>query len=93
MENKNGTTDAEVGIITVNGDADRETLEFNYSLTNVTPGDNQTHNIALIREKAKELGSLIIEGCPNGRNKALAKTCLEDAVMRAVKGIVLDWKE
>jgi hypothetical protein len=93
VDNPDGTTDAEVGIITVNGDCDREALEFNYSLTNVTPGDNQIHNIALVREKAKELGKLIIQGCPNGRCKSTAKTNLEEVVMWAVKGIVLDWKE
>lgn len=48
-----------------------------------SPKEGQPEKYEAIREKAKELAYLIDEQCPNSREKALAMTKLEEAVMWA----------
>lgn len=47
------------------------------------PKEGQPAKYEAIREKAKELAYLIDEVCPNSREKSLAVTNLEQAVMWA----------
>lgn len=47
------------------------------------PKEGQPAKYGAIREKAKELATVIDELCPNSREKALAMTNLEQAVMWA----------
>lgn len=48
-----------------------------------TPKEGQPEKYTTIREKAKELAYLIDELCPNSREKSVAFTELETAVMWA----------
>jgi hypothetical protein len=48
-----------------------------------SPKEGQPEVYTTIREKAKELAYLIDEKCPNSREKSLAMTKLEEAVMWA----------
>ena len=58
-----------------------------YDLDNVysyhVPKNGQTVKYVTIREKAKELASLIEEYCPDSRERSLAFTKTEEAVMWA----------
>lgn len=47
------------------------------------PKEGQPEKYTAIREKAKELAYLIDETCPNSREKSVALTNLETAVMWA----------
>ena len=47
------------------------------------PKEGQPEKYTAIREKAKELACLIDDLCPNSREKSLALTNLEQAVMWA----------
>lgn len=62
---------------------------FHQSLTNHTPSEAQVSRIEDLRSHAKVLATRIIESQPASRERSLALTHLEDAVMWAVKGIVL----
>lgn len=59
------------------------------SLTNHSPSPGQVTRIENVRQWAYELAQGIIESQPPSRERSLALTHLEDAVMWAVKGIVL----
>ncbi|WPK12245.1 hypothetical protein R6U77_00740 [Lysinibacillus louembei] len=48
-----------------------------------SPKEGQQEKYEAIREKAKELAYLIDETCPNSREKSVAMTNLETAVMWA----------
>lgn len=48
-----------------------------------SPKEGQPEKYTMIREKAKELAYLIEDQCPNSREKSLAITKLEEAVMWA----------
>ena len=48
-----------------------------------TPKGSQTERYVAIRNKAKELAELIEDCCPDSREKSLARTNLEQAVMWA----------
>ena len=48
-----------------------------------SPKEGQPEKYTALREKAKELAYLIEEMCPNSREKAVAITHLETAVMWA----------
>lgn len=48
-----------------------------------TPKDDQTERYGEIRAKARELAELIEDCCPDSREKSLANTRLEEAVMWA----------
>lgn len=60
------------------------------SMTNIPPTAEQVERIEAIREAAKVLASAIIVDSYESRERSLALTHLEDAVMWAVKGIVLN---
>lgn len=51
------------------------------------PNEEQASKYPKIREKAKELAYLICELCPDGREKALSLTKLEEVVFWANAGI------
>lgn len=61
------------------------TLENSYSYH--PPKGDQTARYEAIRNKAKELAHMLDELCPNSREKSLAQTNLEQAVMWANKSI------
>ncbi|HEY7043362.1 MAG TPA: hypothetical protein VH419_06815 [Nocardioidaceae bacterium] len=60
------------------------------SLTNITPTAGQVDRIELLRDKAKMFGQAVIESCPDSRERSLALTHLEAAVMWAVKSIMVE---
>ncbi len=60
------------------------------SLTNQSPSAESIEKIEALREKAKELGKLIIETTPTSREQSIALNHYEDAIMWAVKAIVLN---
>jgi hypothetical protein len=60
------------------------------SLTNITPTAGQVDRIEQLRDKAKMLGTAMIQSCPDSRERSLGLTHLEDAVMWAVKSIVVE---
>ena len=66
---------------------DRQNLHR--SLTNQTPSPDVITTIEALREKAKELGDMILEECPRTRERSLAVTHLDETVMWAVKALVL----
>lgn len=57
------------------------TIENNFQYH--APKDGQPEKYVAIREKAKELAYLLAELCPVSREKSLAMTNLEQAVMWA----------
>lgn len=57
------------------------TIENNFKYH--SPKEGQPEKYEAIREKAKELAYLIDEVCPNSREKSIAMTELETAVMWA----------
>lgn len=58
-----------------------QTIENNF--TYHAPKEGQLKKYEAIRSKGKELAYLIDEECPNSREKSLAMTKLEEAVMWA----------
>jgi len=60
------------------------------SLTNITPTSEQIERIEGIRAAGKVLGLDILRDSKNSRERSLALTHLEDCIMWAVKGIVLE---
>lgn len=63
-------------------------IENNFKYHAPKPGQPEIYEA--IREKAKELAELIDKKVPNGREKALAMTNLEQAVMWANAGVARD---
>jgi len=59
------------------------------SLTNHTPSDADIVLIEDVRTAGKLFGAAIIGSSPDSRERSLALTHLEEAVMWAVKAIVL----
>lgn len=57
------------------------------SFTYHSPKNNQPQRYEEIRNKAKELAHMIDELCPSSREKSIAQTNLEQAVMWANKSI------
>jgi hypothetical protein len=60
------------------------------SLTNISPTDEQVARIERMRARARSLGETIILCCPSSANRTHAIRQLEDALMWAVKSILLD---
>ena len=58
-----------------------EEIENNFSYHN--PKDDQPARYIAIRDQAKELATLIATACPGSRERSLAFTHLENAVMWA----------
>ena len=67
-----------------------EIARVHRSLTNVTPSPGGIERIEHLRRLARELASGIVLNTPPCRERSLALTHLEDAVMWAVKSIVLE---
>lgn len=63
------------------GDMLNPTIENNFKYH--SPKEGQTEKYTAIREKTKELAYLIDELCPNSREKSVAFTELETAIMWA----------
>lgn len=59
----------------------RNRIENNF--TYHAPKGDQAERYGKIREKARELAELMEESCPDSREKSLASTKLEEAVMWA----------
>lgn len=57
------------------------TIENNFRYHAPKPG--QAERYQALRDKAKELAYLIDEECPSGRERSLAMTKLEEAIMWA----------
>lgn len=60
---------------------DKKTIDNNYMYH--TPTEEQTKHYAKIRTEAKRLCNIINKLCPESREKSLAMTKLEEAVMWA----------
>lgn len=60
------------------------------SLTNHTPSPEGIESIGTIREAGLRFGGAIIKGSPAGRERSLALTAMEEAVMWAVKAVALE---
>ena len=67
--------------------------ELNLSLTNHTPGPDAIAQIERIRDAAKALGTAILRECPPSRERSVALTEMETAVMWAVKSVALPRQE
>jgi hypothetical protein len=65
--------------------------EIGNNYTYHAPKSNQTALYINIREKAKELAYMIDELCPESRERSLAMTKLEEAVMWANAAIARNW--
>ena len=62
-----------------------EQIENNFKHHELKPGQTEKYN--LLRQKTKELAYLVDDLCPNSRERALAMTKLEEAVMWANSSI------
>ena len=62
-----------------------EEIEKNFKYHEPKPGQVEKYN--LLRNKFKELAYLVNDLCPNSRERALAMTKLEEAVMWANSSI------
>lgn len=66
---------------------DRVEARFFTAATGKPPTDQQKLDVAKLRDLVVELGTAIEDRVPDGRNKSLALTALEDVLMRANRGI------
>ena len=57
------------------------------------PFGTQGERYEKLREKAKELALLIVDLCPNSREKSLAVTKLQETIMFANASIAINEKE
>jgi len=67
---------------------EKEKLEK--SFTYQAPKENQIDKYQALRQKAKELSLLINDLCPEGREKSLSITKLEETIMWANKSIAIN---
>lgn len=51
------------------------------------PTDEQRAQVSILTQQVRRLGQEIIQNVPNGRNKSLALTALEEVQMRANRAI------
>lgn len=51
------------------------------------PTKYQKNSVQVIKNATVELGALILEHVPEGRDRSIAMTALEDTLMRANRGI------
>lgn len=69
----------------------RDFAEVERSMTNQAPINDEVVGIfEEIRVPFKEAARKVCESVPEGRDKSLALTHLEDALMRAIRGVALD---
>lgn len=61
--------------------------QVRWNLTNHTPDAEAIAEIEKLRSWAKSLGLLIVESCPESRERSLALTHLEETTMWAVASI------
>lgn len=59
------------------------------SISHHAPADQSIEKIAKLRKEAIRMSALIISTQPNSRSRSLALTNVEQALMWAVKGVVL----
>lgn len=64
---------------------DHDRIEWN--LTNHTPNDEQIASIEQVRVAIKDAGHAIVAFCPNGRERSLALTALEELTFWSVAAI------
>lgn len=57
------------------------------------PFGNQPERYVALREKAKELASLILSNCPHSRERSVALTNLQQTIMWANASIAINEKE
>ena len=67
--------------------------EIKNNFTYHTPSADMPKKFETLREKAKELAFLIEELVPNGREKSLAHTKLQEVIMWANAGIIIPKQE
>lgn len=60
-----------------------EQKQINNNFTYHAPNNNQIHRYGELRGQAKKTAELINRNCPESREKALAMTKLEEAIMWA----------
>lgn len=63
--------------------SEQETARLANTFTYHAPHDDQPDRYVAMREKAKELATVMMECCPRSRELSHALTLLEDAVMNA----------
>jgi len=66
---------------------DQELEKLENSYTYHAPKDDQADRYVILRDEAHQLAIKIMESCPNSRERALALTKIEEAVMWANKAI------
>lgn len=59
------------------------------SLSHHSPSNEQVIRINRLRQAAVEFGTILEDSTPKGRHLSLATTKLEEALMWAVKGVIL----
>lgn len=69
---------------------EQKITQINRSLSNVTPSQGSIDKIESLRAVAKRLATQIIVDSEPSREQGLALTALEESVMWAVKGLVLN---
>jgi len=65
-------------------------VQIENTFTYHAPKGDQTERYEKLRSKAKELASLMASACPNSREKSLAFTNLQQAVMWANDSIAIN---
>jgi hypothetical protein len=63
---------------------------LDHTLTSHKLSEKNIKDVEKLRQIAKQFGHLVIDLCPDGRNKSLAITNLEQSLMWAVKAIACD---
>lgn len=62
--------------------------QIEHNMTNHPPVDDSVvERMELVRSAAKSLGAAIVDLCPDSREKSLAQTNLEQALMWAIASI------
>jgi hypothetical protein len=67
-----------------------EKMDIENTFTYHSPKGNQPERYETIREKAKELAHIIEDNCPDSREKSLALTNLQQAIMWANASIAIN---
>lgn len=68
-------------------------MDVNNIFTYHRPFGNQPERYEKLRNKAKELATMIMESCPESREKSLALTNLQQTIMWANASIAINEKE